>query len=1129
MLAWFERLSLRAKLALGFGTLLGLMAIGGATALLSHAYALRTVEAFLDGDNRIAELSLESSAAMAKARRYEKEFLLKVHVFSYLEARSRYATLVASQLALVRENMAAIRSLTGSVEINAESRAIEDVTRLYEAGFLRTVELYGRLGRVDTGLEEQFRARAHAIEALLAQGAPEHLRVDLLTLRRHEKDFILRGLTRDADVFEAAAERFEADVARSGLSGRRKDELRQLIEQYRALFREYVTTDAEIDAAILNYLGAVHKIEPQLEQLHAHAGEAVAATRDTLQRLNRTMTLTLVGVGLASILLGLLVAGFVVRNANQVVVACVNFASRLASGDWTVRLPSPLSNSDFATLTVALNRMADAMQEGRRRDETQAAELMRLNRTLRMLSRCNEALVRAGSESELLETICRQIIESGGYRLAWVGFAHHDEGKTVQPAAFAGLDGDYVASLNLTWGDDERRRGVGGLAIRENRPVIARDIATDPVFEPWREAATKRGFASCIALPLKGKGEVLGTLSIYSADADAFDAEELQLLQELADDLTFGIVSLREAALREEAERALDYQANFDTVTGLANRNLFADRLRQSMVHAHAARAGRQVAVMVLGLDRFKAIIDSQGHGAGDALLQHVGRSLTATLREGDTVAHMSGGEFAVVLSDLAAQEDVPSVAIKLLAAVLEPMTLTGRNVYTSASIGISLYPKDGTGVDVLLQNADAAMSSAKSLGGNQFRFYATEMNERISARFAMESELRRALAQDELRAYFQPRVNLASGEMSGAEALVRWQHPVRGLVPPAEFIPVAEDTGLILPLGEWMIKSVCRQQRAWLDAGLSPPPVAVNLSALQFRQENLAQLIRHELEAHQLESQYLEMEITESALMDNVDESVATLHELRATGIKLSLDDFGTGHSSLSRLRRLPIDHLKIDQSFVSNLTTDPEDAAVCLAIIGLAHNLHMTVIAEGVETEGQANYLRQHRCDEMQGYYFSRPLPAADFELLLKQRRTLVLPAQTSDERRTLLLVDDEASILSSLTRLLRRDGYEILTAGSAREGLELLATHKVQVIVSDQRMPEMNGTEFLSRVRDLHPGTIRMVLSGYTDLDSITEAINRGAIYKFLTKPWDDETLRAEVREGFRHHESARPSAT
>lgn len=387
-----------------------------------------------------------------------------------------------------------------------------------------------------------------------------------------------------------------------------------------------------------------------------------------------------------------------------------------------------------------------------------------------------------------------------------------------------------------------------------------------------------------------------------------------------------------------------------------------------------------------------------------------------------------------------------------------------------------------------------------------------------------MEPELRRALVQDELRVYFQPRVNLASGEICGAEALARWQHPERGLVPPSEFIPLAEDTGLILPLGEWVIRNVCRQQRVWLDGGLSVPPVAVNLSALQFRQKNLVQLIRHELAANQLGAKYLEIEITESTLMDSVDEAAATLQELRATGIKISLDDFGTGHSSLSRLRRLPIDHLKIDQSFVCNLTTEPEDAAICLAIIGLAHNLRMTVIAEGVETEGQANYLRQHHCDEMQGYYFSRPLPVGDFEQLLVQRRTLVLPVRPANERRTLLLVDDEADVLSALKRMLRLEGYDIITATSALEGLELLSIHPVQVIISDQRMPQMSGSEFLSRVRDLHPHTVRLILSGYADLRSVTEAINHGAIYKFLTKPWDDEMLRMDLREAFRHQELA-----
>lgn len=1120
---WFEQLSLRIKLAIGYGTLIGLMLIAGATALLGHERTLATMEAFLDGDHRIAELSLESSAAMGKARRYEKEFLLKVRVFSYEEARSRYATLVTSQLTQVRENMATIRSLSGKAEITSETRAIEDVTRLYEAGFLRAVELHGRLGKMDAGLEGQIRTRAHAIDAVLAQDGPERLRSDLLTLRRHEKDFIQRGATPYAKAFESSADRFMQDVVQSTLPLERKNVLRRLIEQYRELFREYVATDTQIDAVTQDYLAAVHQIEPQLERLHAHADATVAATRATMHNLSQTTAMAMIIVGLAAILLGLLVASFIVRNTNRSVAACVNFANRLASGDWSVRMPSSGGRNEFALLTMSLNRMTDAMHEAHDLDVLRTTELSRLNRTLHMLSRCNEALVRADSELKLLETICQQIVDIGGYRLAWVGFACHDEAKSVRPAAYAGLDGDYVAGLNLTWGDDQHRRGVGGRAIYEGKLVVTHDIATDPVFEPWRQQAAKRGFVSCIALPLKSKGEVLGTLSIYSTEANVFDAGEVDLLQELAGDLAFGIVSLREAERRKEAERVLDYQANFDQLTGLANRNLFCDRLRQAMLHA--ARANRQLAVLVLSLDRFKAIKDSLGHNASDILLQQVGKSLSATLREGDTVARVAGNEFALCISDLVVVDEVVALALKLLAIVLEPMTLQGQNIYTSASIGISLYPKDGNEVDSLLQNADAAMSSARSSGGNLFHFYAAEMNERVSAQFAMEAELRRALTQDELRVYYQPRVNLASGEMSGAEALVRWQHPERGMIAPSDFIPLAEDTGLILPLGAWVIKSVCRQQRAWLDAGLAATPVAVNLSALQFRQENLTQLIQHELKINQLMPAYLEMEITESALMDNQDQAVATLQELKLAGIKLSLDDFGTGHSSLSRLRHLPIDHLKIDQSFVRNLTTDPKDAAVCLSIIGLAHNLHMTVIAEGVETEGQATYLRQHRCDEMQGYYFSRPLPSAEFEQLLVQSKALELPTQTPDEHRTLLLVDDESKILSTLKRVLRQDGYTIYSAASAQEGLALLSTHKIQVILSDQRMPEMNGTEFLSRVRDLYPHTIRLVLSGYADLDSITDAINHGAIYKFLTKPWDNEALRADLRAAFRHYESNR----
>ncbi|MBI3284389.1 MAG: EAL domain-containing protein [Burkholderiales bacterium] len=990
MLAWFEQLSLRAKLALGFGALISLMVAGSSIAWLIHARSLAAIDAFIEGEDRIEELSMDSSIAMGKARRYEKEFLLKRQEFSYEEARSRYATLVASQLEVVREKMAAIRELSDDAEIRSATHAIEDVTRLYEKGFLHVVDLYGRIGRRESGLEGQFRARAHALESGLNQAGAERLRADLFAVRRYEKDFILRGSVREAGAVESAAAEFLQDLADSNLPPERKQELRKISAQYLALFRDYVATDAEINAATLEYLGAVHKMEPELEQLRSFVDQAVVDTRATLHGLGRATSIALSGMAVAAILLGLLVAGFIVRNTNRAVLACVNFASQLAGGNWTARLPLSHRPSEFEVLAVALNSMADAMQEAHRRDQLRAAELLHMNRTLHMLSRCSEALVRGKSEQELLDAICHQIVENGGYRLAWVGFDRNDETLGVQPIASAGAGADYVNDLKQ--GGDRHGLWVFGRAMHDGRMVVARHITTDSAQEAWREAALQYGFASCMAFPLKAKGEILGILGIHAAEADAFDVDEICLLQELADDLAFGIASLRDAERREQAERALAYQANFDQVTGLANRNLFSDRLRQAIVHA--ARARRKAAVLVLTLDRFKTIKDSLGHDAGDAMLKHVGRALTASLREDDSVARLSGDEFAIAIGDLVTAGEVTAVGLKLLAAVLEPMTLAGHTIFTSASMGISFYPKDGLEVDHLLQNADIAMSSAKAMGGNLFRFYAAEMNERTSALFALETELRHAIAQGELRVYFQPRVNLSSGRMCGAEALVRWQHPGRGLVPPSDFIPLAEETGLILPLGEWVIKSVCRQQRLWLDAGLPALPVAVNLSARQFRQESLVQLIGVELAANALETRYLEIEITESTLMDNLDDAIAALHEWRAAGIKLSLDDFGTGHSSLSRLRRLPFDHLKIDQSFVRNLIRDPEDAAVCRAIIGMAHNLHMTVIAEGVETEGQALYLREHLCDEMQGYYFSRPLPAADFEAMLAQGTTLSLP---------------------------------------------------------------------------------------------------------------------------------------
>jgi EAL domain-containing protein (putative c-di-GMP-specific phosphodiesterase class I)/CheY-like chemotaxis protein len=390
-----------------------------------------------------------------------------------------------------------------------------------------------------------------------------------------------------------------------------------------------------------------------------------------------------------------------------------------------------------------------------------------------------------------------------------------------------------------------------------------------------------------------------------------------------------------------------------------------------------------------------------------------------------------------------------------------------------------------------------------------------------LETQAALAADLHRALELSEFELHYQPKVNLRTGGISSGEALLRWRHPQRGLVSPTEFIPSLEESGLIVPVGAWVLRTACLQARAWQVMGVEACGVAVNLSAVQFHGQDICELVLQTLKKTGLEARFLELEITESTIMKDVDSATQTLRALKSLGVRLSVDDFGTGHSSLSYLKRFAPDILKVDQSFVRDITTDPDDALITCAIIGLAHNLGMKVIAEGVETEAQRSFLGRNGCDEMQGYYYSKPLPVDAYTGLLNENRLLDQTAINSG--RVLLLVDDEEFILSSLKRLLRRDGYQILTAASARQGFELLAMHPVGVIVSDQRMPDMSGTEFLSKVKEIYPHTVRMVLSGYTDLQSVTEAINHGSIYKFLTKPCDDNLLRETIQNAFDRFES------
>ncbi|HWJ35585.1 MAG TPA: EAL domain-containing protein [Steroidobacteraceae bacterium] len=424
----------------------------------------------------------------------------------------------------------------------------------------------------------------------------------------------------------------------------------------------------------------------------------------------------------------------------------------------------------------------------------------------------------------------------------------------------------------------------------------------------------------------------------------------------------------------------LQHQATHDALTGLPNRTLCMDRLGREI--AHAERDGHRFGVLLLDLDRFKLINDSLGHGAGDQLLAQVARRLTGAIRDVDTVARTGGDEFLLLIADTRDQADLAAVATQIGKALGEPFLVNAAEVHTSASIGISVYPADGIKADALVARADEAMYFAKERGRNAFEFFNLAMSVFSHERLELENDLRRALALKQLEVHYQPKSDVMTGRINSVEALLRWRHPTRGLVSPADFIPLAEDSGLILSIGEWVLREACQQARQWQRTGLPFLRIAVNVSPVQFRQSNFLQAVRTALLDFDLEPQYLEIELTETTVMDNAESSIEILEQLSRMGVVVSIDDFGTGYSSMSYLRRFPIDKLKIDRSFISELTTNAADASIVQAIISLAHSLRLKVVAEGVETAEQLELLRTLGCDQYQGFYHSAAVPPGEIE---------------------------------------------------------------------------------------------------------------------------------------------------
>ncbi|WP_426411415.1 bifunctional diguanylate cyclase/phosphodiesterase [Bradyrhizobium ganzhouense] len=659
---------------------------------------------------------------------------------------------------------------------------------------------------------------------------------------------------------------------------------------------------------------------------------------------------------------------------------------------------APEENTFTPDLVELLERLAEnvsfALDNFDRAEERSRTEAQkeRLTRMFAALSATNEAIVRAKSRTELFELVCQAASTGGKFTSATIALARADSDQLAIVAA-SGPSAETTRNVRLSI-DAERPegRGMSGTAFRTRQPCVSNDYVNDNRVSAFHAVLQGDGARSGAAFPLITHDKPVGVMIYMSTEQETFTAEFVELLQRLADNVSFAIENFDRADEKYEADERIEYLASHDSLTDLPNRETFNGLLREAIDAAQ--RLDHRFAVLFIDLDRFKVINDSLGHEAGDLLLLEVANRLRSALRASDVVARLGGDEFVVILDQCGEIDDVQRIATGLLTALAEPMELAGHECHTTASIGIAMYPANGADAQTLTKNADMAMYLAKEDGKNGYRFFSKEVKTQSIERLSLESALRRALEREQFSLNYQPKVDMETGQITGVEALLRWTHPDLGNVSPAQFIPLAEETGLIVPIGRWVLNEACAQAMAWQRRGLLPLSMAVNLSPRQFADEHLLQDVDEALAASGMSPVLLQLEVTESMMMRNVGRALKVLDAIQSRGIRLAIDDFGTGYSSMSLMKHFPIDTIKIDRSFVRDLPHDSEDQAIAQAIISMGKALGMTVVAEGVENAEQEAFLRTHGCDEMQGFLIAKPLPAKQMAELLRPVELSVAP---------------------------------------------------------------------------------------------------------------------------------------